>query len=516
MKVITKNKTYQEKVLSAVDTIADLVAPTMGARGGNVVVEDDWERTYPTNDGITIAELAADLEDETEKGIAKMLVETARKTNEEVGDTTSTTIELSRAILKEAVNYSESPIFICNSLIEESKKVVKMIKKISKPVVTKEEIRNIAIISAQSKKLGSMIADISEKIGKDGIITAELSASNETEYEIVQGLEFEKGYLASSMVTNDKKMICELKDTPVFLTNTTLSDLRDFLPVFENLRGSGKKQLLIVAEDVSDEVLETINFNNLRGASSILVVRAPHYGENREEMLQDMALLFGTHVFQKNEIANGGFEFIQLGRVRKVISFKDKTTIIGGYGKKEYVDKFVGTLRKRLEVAKSKADIKNLTQRMARLTGGIAVIRVGANTDQYKAYLKDKVDDALNAVRSAIQGGIVEGGGIALYRIALALPDKTVGQKILKVALSSPAHWIIKNSGKVPVQVLLNMPVGKGYDVEKYKYVDMIEAGIIDPAKAEWCALQNAVEFAGGIVSSFASVVNKNEKHETE
>ncbi len=518
-----------------VDTVAEAVKITIGPRGKNVVLDKGYGSPTITNDGVTIAKEIS-LKDKFENMGAEIIKEVATKTNDVAGDGTTTSVVLAQAMIDggfKKTTMGANAMGIRIGMETAVKDAVVELRKLAKEIKTDAEVKQVATISAESEEIGSIIANTIKKVGKDGVVTVEESQSFGVESEVVEGLQFDKGYVSPYMITNAERMEAEYRDAPILITDKKISGIKEILPLLEKLAQSGKKELVIIADDVEGEALTTFVLNKLRGGFNVLAVKAPGYGDRKKDMLVDLATVVGGKVISeelglKLETA----EISDLGKVNKIISTKDNTIIIGGKGKRGDIESRVAQLRKQKEMTESKFDIEKLEERIAKLSGGVAVIRVGAATETEMKYLKLKIEDAVNATKAAIEEGIVAGGGTALVKVAKKLSSKhaeegmnltqgehAVGYHVVVSALREPLKQIAINSGRedgsVIVDKVANGGANSGYDALEDLFVDdMFKAGIIDPVKVTRSALQNAVSAASILLTTEVAVTEepKDEK----
>jgi chaperonin GroEL len=494
-----------------VDVVADAVKITIGPKGRNVVLDKGYGAPTITNDGVSIARDIS-LKDKFENLGAEIIKEVATKTNDIAGDGTTTSVVLTQALIHEGMKYIQSGLGVMGvraGMEEATKDVVDALVGMSKKIKTKEEIKQVASISAESEELGSIIADTIEKVGTDGVVTVEESQTFGIESEIVEGMQFDKGYISAYMVTDTTRMEAEYKDVPILITDKKISAIKDVLPVLEKIAQTGKKELVIIADDVDGEALTTFVLNKLRGGFNVLAVKAPGYGDRKKEMLLDIATVTGgTVVSDELGVRFDTMELAHLGRATKVVSTKDDTTIVGGKGKKADITERVQQIKAQRAQTTAKYDIEKLDERIAKLSGGVAVIRVGAQTETEMKYLKLKIEDAVNATKAAIAEGIVVGGGSALVKASHTVRTKfekdtkmsddfKVGYSIVLDACEMPLRQIAINCGKGDGSVVLEAVKGTkatgGYDALKDVIVpDMFERGIIDPVKVTRTGLLNA------------------------
>ena len=515
-----------------VDVVAGAVRVTLGPRGRNVAIDKSWGGPTITNDGVSIAKEIT-LADKFENMGASIVKEVASKTNDKAGDGTTTAVVLTQAIVHEGLKRTAlgaNAMMVRRGIEAAAKDAVEELRKMAKPIKGKEDIRQVAIISSESEELGKTIADTVEKVGKDGVVTVEESQSIGIESDFVEGMEFDKGYVSAYMITNAERMESEVKDASILITDKKISAIKDILPFLEKIAQAGKKDLVIIADDVDGEALATFVVNKLRGVFNILAVKAPGYGDRKKEMLADIATTVGAQVVSEDlGLKLESAEISVLGRANRVVATKDSTVIVGGKGKKSEIEARVSQLRKQLENTDSKFDKEKLEERIAKLSGGVAVIRVGAPTETEMKYLKDKIEDAVNATKAAIAEGIVPGGGAALAKVAEKLGKKvnpkahdeyTVGYRILLNSLSAPLLQIARNAGREDGAVILKEVVSKGgawgFDAsvegEDASIVDMYEAGIIDPVKVTRSCVENSASAAAVLLTTEAAVADLPEE----
>lgn len=529
-KQIIFNEEARKKLKSGVDKVAEAVKITLGPRGRNVVLDKGYGSPTITNDGVSIAKEIT-LKDKFENMGAEIVKEVATKTNEVAGDGTTTSVILTQAILAEGLKHTTlgvNAMALRQGIETATAEVVVALKKIAKPIKTKEEIKQVATIAAESEELGKIIADTIDKVGKDGVVTVEESQSLGIDSEIVEGLQFDKGYVSAYMITNAERMEAEYKDVGLLLTDKKISTIKEILPLLEKLAASGKKDLVIIADDVDGEALTTFVLNKLRGGFNVLAVKAPGYGDRKKEMLEDIAVTVGAKVIS----GDVGLSFEKadldvLGHAGKVIAIKDNTIIASGKGKKAAIDARVASLKKQRSNTENKFDAEKLDERIAKLSGGVAVIKVGAATETEMKYLKLKIEDAVNATKAAIEEGIVAGGGSAFVRVVktaqksltASSKNETLGQGIVWKALEAPLKQIAMNAGKDDGSTIVDRvknaaSENAGYDALNDKYVeDMLKAGIIDPVKVTRSAIQNAASAAAILLTTEAAITEEPEKN---
>ncbi len=516
----------RDKMLRGVDTLANAVKVTLGPKGRNVVLDKSFGAPRITKDGVTVAK-EIELEDKFENMGAQMVREVAQKTNDTAGDGTTTATVLAQAIVKEgakSVAAGMNPMDLKRGIDIAVAAVVKDIQKRSKKVGSSAEVAQVGTISSNGDtKVGKMIAEAMQKVGNEGVITVEEAKALETEVEIVEGMQFDRGYLSPYFITNAEKMLAELEDAFVLLHEKKLSGLQAMLPVLEAIVQAGKP-LLIVAEDVEGEALATLVVNKLRGGLKVAAVKAPGFGDRRKAMLEDIAILTGGQLISEDlGIKLENVTTAMLGRAKKVIIEKEKTTIVDGAGKKKEIEARIGQIKAQIEETTSDYDREKLQERLAKLAGGVAVIRVGGATEIEVKEKKDRVEDALNATRAAVEEGIVPGGGVALLRAKKAVgrisddnPDVQAGINIVLKALELPLRQIAENAGVegsiVVGKIMENKSETYGFDAQSEDYVDMVDKGIIDPAKVVRAALQDAASVAGLLVTTEAMVAEAPKK----
>jgi chaperonin GroEL len=508
---------------AGVDKLADAVAITLGPKGQNVVLDKKWGAPTITNDGVTIAK-EVELEDPWENMGAQLCKEVATKTNDVAGDGTTTATVLARAMVKggmKNVAAGANPMALKRGIEKAVDAVVKSIEKQAKDVETKEEIAQVASISAADPAIGDLIAEAIDKVGKDGVITVEESNTFGMELEFVEGMQFDKGYISPYFVTDQERMEASLEDPYILIVNKKISSVQDVLPLLEKVMQSGKP-LAIIAEDIEGEALATLVVNKIRGTFNAVAVKAPGFGDRRKAMLQDIAVLTGGQVISEEvglKLENATLDL--LGSARKVVVTKDDTTIIEGAGSEDEVKGRVNQIKAEIENTDSDWDKEKLQERLAKLSGGVAVIKVGAATEVELKEKKHRIEDAVSATRAAVEEGVVPGGGVTLIRAESALlklklkDDEATGANIVRDALSEPARRIAANAGYEGAVVVSQLrgegDSGNGFNAATGEWVDMVKAGIIDPAKVTRSALQNAASIAALVLTTEASVVEKPE-----
>ena len=530
---MSKQIIYDEKaralLKTGVDKVADAVKVTLGPRGKNVILDRTYGAPMITNDGVTIAKEIT-LSDKVENMGAEMVKEVASKTNELAGDGTTTAVVLTQALVTEGMKKTTMGVNAMGvrlGIEAAAAAIVEALKSAAKPIKNHSEIKQVATISAESEEIGTIIADTIDKVGKDGVVTVEESQTVGIESEVVKGLQFDKGYVSPYMITNPERMEADYSDVALLITDKKISSIKEILPLLEKLAQTGKKDLVIVADDVDGEALTTFILNKLRGTFNILAVKAPGFGDRKKEMLADLAVLTGGKVVTddvglKLETA----ELDVLGHAGKVIATKDATTIVGGKGKKADIDSRVAQIRKQVEMTDSKYDKEKMIERLAKLSGGVAIIKVGAATETEMKYLKLKIEDAVNATKAAIDEGVVPGGGVALVKAAAKVASKEVkaplknfeaeykvGWDIVLRAVEAPLRQIAINAGKdgsVIVEKVRNAKGNGGYDAKQDEMIaDMLIAGIIDPVKVTRSGLQNAASAAAILLTTEVAIVDE-------
>ena len=520
VKDIKFSEDARASMLRGVDILANTVKVTLGPKGRNVVLEKAFGSPLITNDGVTIAK-EIELEDHYENMGAKLVAEVASKTNDIAGDGTTTATVLTQAIVREGlknVTAGANPVGIRRGIELATRAAVEELHKISRPVESKEAIAQVAAISSGSQEVGSLIAEAMEKVGNDGVITIEESKGIETELDVVEGMQFDRGYLSQYMVTDNDKMVAHLDNPFILITDKKVSNIQEIIPLLEQIVQQGRA-LLIIADDVDGEALPTLVLNKLRGTFNVVAVKAPGFGDRRKAMLEDIAVLTGAQVITEDlglELKDA--TLAQLGTAGKVVVSKDNTTIVEGAGSKELIANRVALIRSQAQDTTSDFDREKLQERLAKLSGGVAVIKVGAATETELKEKKLRIEDALNATRAAVEEGIVSGGGTALVNVqktvdALELEgDEATGAKIVSRSLEEPLRQIATNAGlegSVIVAHLKAQELGIGYNAASDEWVNMIEAGIVDPTKVTRSALQNAASVSALLLTTEAVVADK-------
>lgn len=523
-KLIKFSEDARRAMQTGVDTLADTVKVTLGPKGRNVVLGKKFGSPLITNDGVSIAR-EIELEDPYENMGAQLVKEVATKTNDVAGDGTTTATLLAQSIIREGlknVTAGANPILIRNGIKMAVDKAVEEIKKASKPVNGKEDIARVAAISAADEEVGKLISDAMEKVGNEGVITVEESKSMGTELDVVEGMQFDRGYVSAYMVTDTEKMEAVLDNPYILIVDKKISNIQEILPILEQIVQSGKK-LLIIAEDVEGDALTTLVVNRLRGTFTCVAVKAPGFGDRRKEMLQDIAILTGgTVISDELGIELKDVTVDMLGQSESVKVTKETTTIVNGKGSSEDIKERVSQIKAQIEETTSEFDKEKLTERLAKLAGGVAVIKVGAATETELKEKKLRIEDALAATKAAVEEGIVAGGGAAyvnaineVAKVTSDVQDTQIGINIIVRALEEPMRQIATNAGlegSVIIERVRNSEVGIGYDALRGEYVDMIKAGIVDPTKVTRSALQNAASVVATFLTTEAAVVDAPEK----
>ena len=525
-KIVRFSQEAREKILHGVNILADAVTVTLGPKGRNVVLEKSFGPPTVTKDGVTVAK-EIELEDRFENMGAQMVKEVASKTSDVAGDGTTTATVLARAVYTEGMKMvaaGHDPMSIKRGIDRAVASVIDELKRLSKPTKDRKEIAQVGTISANNDSaIGDIIAEAMEKVGKEGVITVEEAKGLETTLEVVEGMQFDRGYLSPYFVTDPERMEVKLDDAYLLIHEKKISAMKDLLPLLESIAKSGRP-LVIVAEDVEGEALATLVVNKIRGTLSCCAVKAPGFGDRRKAMLEDIAILSGGRVIAEElglKLENVSLQ--DLGRAKRVVIDKDNTTIIDGAGKKADIEARIKQIRAQIEETTSDYDREKLQERLAKLVGGVAVIRVGAATEIELKEKKARVEDALHATRAAVEEGVVPGGGVALLRSSMALDglraseEEKVGVDIVTRSLKEPARWIAANAGwegSVVVDKLINNKGAFGFNAAKEEFEDLMKAGIIDPTKVVRCALQNAASVAGLLLTTECMVAEKpEEKH---
>lgn len=523
-KEISYKADVRQKMEIGVDKLADTVKVTLGPKGRNVVLEKSYGTPLITNDGVTIAK-EIELKDPYENMGAQLVKEAATKTNDVAGDGTTTATVLTQAMVSEGMKNiaaGANPIVLRRGMKKAADSVQKSIMGMSHPVTGKDHVARVAAVSSGSEEVGQMIADAMEKVGENGIITIEESKTMNTEIEVVEGMQFDNGYLSSYMCNDKEKMVANMEKPHILITDKKISNIKDLLPLLEQIMQSGSR-LLIIAEDVEGEALTTLILNKLRGTLDVVAVKAPGYGEGRKAMLEDIATLTGGQaVLDDLGMQIKDVTMNMLGRADSVKVTKDATVIVGGQGDKKAIEERVASIKRQAEVTSSDYDREKYMDRVAKLSGGVAVIKIGAATETEMKEAKYRLEDALNATKAAVEEGIIAGGGSAyihaqkdLEKVIESLEgDEKTGAQIVDKALEAPLRAIVENAGlegAVVISKVKESEIGTGFDAAKEVYVDMIEAGIIDPVKVTRSALSHAVSVASTLLTTEAAVADIKE-----
>jgi chaperonin GroEL len=525
-KQILFNDDARRKLVAGVNTLANVVKVTLGPKGRNVVLDKGFGAPTITKDGVSVAK-EIEVEDKFENAGVELVKEVASKTNDDVGDGTTTATVLAQAIVAEGlknVTAGANPVALKRGIDKCVEAVIKELKEnISKPV-EENEISDVAAISANDKEIGKQIADAMQKVGKDGVITVEESPSFGMDIEVVQGMRFDKGYVSAYMVTNTERMEAEYNDTHVLITDKKITSIHDVLPILEKVAQTGKKDLVIIADEIEGEALATFVLNKLRGTFNVLGVKAPGFGDRRKEMLQDIAILTGGKVITDDlGLKLDKTELEDLGRAHKVIATKENCTIVEGAGDKTAIKERVAQIKRAIEQSDSDFDKEKLQERLAKLAGGVAIIKVGAATETEMKEVKHRIEDAVGATKAAVEEGVVPGGGVALIRAIKALenlkldPEEAVAINIIRRALEEPLRQIAFNAGvdgAVVAEEVKKKTGNYGYNAQTGKYEDLVKAGIIDPTKVTKSALINAASIAGMFLTTEAVVTDIPKKDE--
>ena len=526
-KKIIFDEKARESLKKGVDKLAKVVKITLGPRGSNVILDRGFGSPLITNDGVTIAK-EIELEDKTENLGAEVLKQAAEKTNDVAGDGTTTAIVLAWSIITAGlknVTAGTDALSIKRGIDKAVKAVIKELKNISQKVESHDEIANVGSISADDKEIGKMIADIFDEVGKNGVITVEESKTLGLSKEIVKGLQFDKGYISAYMITDSEKMEAVLENPYVIITDKKITSIQEILPLLDKIVQSGKKDLLIIADDLSGEALATLILNKLRGTFNVVAVKTPGFGDKKKELMEDIAIVTGSKVISEEiGLKLDKAELDDLGSARRIVINKENTTIVEGGGDAENIKNRTKQIKKQLENTDSDFDKEKLEERLAKLSGGIAVIKVGAATEVEQKEKQHRVEDAVRATKAALEEGVVPGGGIALLRSAKALeninldnPDEKVGVDIILRALEEPIRQIAENagrSGEVILEEAKKRKDNEGFDVTKGEFIDMFKAGIVDPTKVTRSALENAASVASMLLTTKAVITDVPETKE--
>lgn len=524
-KQILFNEQARKKIKDGIDKITDAVKVTLGPKGRHVVLDKGFGAPEICDDGVTIAK-EIELSDKIENLGASIVKEVAEKTNDIAGDGTSTAVVLTQAIAAEGlknVAAGANPIALRRGIEKTTKAIVGELKKMSKQISNKEEIAQVANISAGNEEIGKIIAEVVQEVGKDGVITVEESKTFGLQKEIVKGLQFDRGYVSPYMVTNTERMEAVFEDPFILITDKKISSVQEILPILEKIAQTGKKELVIIAEDIDGEALATLLVNKIRGIFSTLAVKAPGFGDRKKETLGDIAIVTGGKVVsEETGLKLDKVELDVLGQARKIVATKENTTIIEGKGDKNAIDQRIDEIKNEIKNSTSDFDKEKLQERLAKLSGGVAVIKVGAATEVEQKAIQRKTEDALNATRAAIEEGILPGGGVALLRSIIALEnmelqgDEKTGLNILRAALEKPIRQIAENAGidgAVVAEEVKKHQGSFGFNAQTMKYEDLFVAGVIDPTKVVRSALENSTSAAAMILTTEAVVADKPEEN---
>lgn len=516
------------QMFTGMEKVARTVTATIGPKGRNVIFSKGYGAPQVTNDGVTIAK-EIELENKIENMGAELIKEAASRTNDAAGDGTTTATLLTYALAKEGLREIRSginAIELKNGMKKAGEKIAEELAKTAKNISSKDEVAQIATISAQDSEVGAIISDAMDKVGNDGVITVEEGQTFGLEVEVTEGMKFDNGYISPYMVSDAEKMEARIQDAHILVTDKKVSSLKDILGVLEQLAGTGRRDLVIIADDVDGDALTGIILNKLKGVLNVLAIKAPGFGDRKKEMLKDIAVLTGATVITEElgyKLDMASME--HLGHAKSVVSTKDSTTIVGGQGDKDLINRRVNEIRAAIDASKSDYDKEKLAERLAKLAGGIAVIKVGAASEIEMKEKKLRIEDALNATRAAVEEGIVAGGGVALLKaskvladVKLANRDQQIGAEIVARALAYPVRQIAENAGKegalIVSEILSNKDANYGYDAASDTFVDMLKSGIIDPKKVSRSALENAISVAGMFLTTEALIVEAPKKEE--
>ncbi|MFA5742873.1 MAG: chaperonin GroEL [Candidatus Paceibacterota bacterium] len=523
-KQILYSEEARNRLKAGVDKLANAVTVTLGPKGRNVIIGESYGSPTITNDGVSIAK-EIELEDKIENLGAQVVRQASEKTNDVAGDGTTTATLLAQSLIREGfknVTAGANPLSLKRGMEKACDLVVAELKKIAKPVATEEEMAQVATLSAENKDLGTLIAQVIKEVGKDGVVTVEESKKSGIDKEIVKGLQFDQGYISPYMATNLERMEAVLEDPYILITDKKISNIQEIVPLLEKALKTGKKDILIIADEVEGDALATLIVNRIRGVFNAIAVKSPGFGDRKKEMMQDIAVVTGGQVISEDlgfKLENA--ELTSLGQARKIVVNKDKTTIIEGKGKKTEIDARISQIKKQIEMEDSDFDREKLQERLAKLAGGVAVIKVGAATEIEQKARQHKTEDALAATRAAIEEGIVPGGGVALLRCQKILEDsklkgdEKVGVNIVRRALEDPIRKIADNAGKdgsVIAADVKKLSANEGYNAAEDRFEDLLKAGVVDPVKVVISTLQNAVSAASMLLTTECVVVEKPEE----
>lgn len=529
-KKILFSEQARRALLEGINVLADTVKVTLGPKGRNVVLGKSFGAPTITNDGVTIAE-EIEVADKAQNAGVELIKEVASKTNDVAGDGTTTATLLAQAMVREGLKVvaaGADPMSVRRGIEKASRAVVDNLEKLSEKITGKEEIEQVATISAQDPEIGKLIAEVMDEVGEDGVVTVEEGRTLGLEKELVEGMQFDEGYVSPYMVTDSEKMKAQVKDPYILITDKKVSSIKELLPLLENITSSGKKDFVLIADDIEGEALATLVVNKLKGSLNALAVKAPGFGDRKKQNLEDIATLTGGTVISEDKGMDlEQVELAMLGRADRVEATKDNTTLVGGHGSKGDIEKRVNQIKFQIKEADSDFDKEKLQERLGKLAGGVAVIRVGAATEVEQKERQHRIEDALAATRAAVEEGIVAGGGVPLLRSQKALSDlkglekgEEIGANIVRRALEEPIRQIAANAGVdgavVVDKVLSSQTKHYGFNAATSKYEDLVKAGIIDPKKVTRSALQNAASAAGMILTTEAVVVEKEEDKDKE
>ena len=522
-KQIKFNVDARKSIVDGIDIVADAVKTTIGPKGRNVIIDKGFGAPMVTNDGVTIAK-EIELEDKFENMGAELIREVADKTNDAAGDGTTTSTVMTQAIVKEGLKFVETginPVGIRKGLEDAKNEVIALLQKSSKKITSKEAMAQVATISAESPEMGNMIAEVMDKVGKDGVITVEEAQTIGLSYEVVEGMQFDRGYISPYMITDADSRRAEIKEPAILITDKKISSMAELMPLLEKISASGRKNLVIIAEDVDGEALATLILNKIRGALNVLAVKAPEFGDTRKDVLDDLAIITGATVITEDKgMKLENSELDVLGSAAKVVSTKDNTTIVDGKGVKKVIKDRVAHILQLADSEESDYEVEKLKKRAAKLTGGVAVIKAGAATETEMTYTKHKLEDALAATKAAVEEGIVAGGGTAFVKAAAKMKisedagnEYKAGYKTLINALTAPLKQIVQNTGErdagVVLNEVINSKMGYGYNALTNEFEqDMIKVGIIDPLKVSRTALENAVSVASMLLTTEVAITD--------
>lgn len=525
-KQIFYSEDARKKLKAGVDKLADAVATTLGPKGRNVVLDQGFGGPVITNDGVSIAK-EIELEDKVENLGAEIIKEVAEKANNVAGDGTTTATVLAQAMIREGlknVTAGANPLAIKKGLEKATQTAIDQLKEIAKPISTQEEISQVATISAESKEIGNLIAEVIKEVGKDGVVTVEESKKLGFEKDIVKGLQFDQGYVSPYMITDVERMEAVLEDPYILITDKKISSIQEIVPLLEKVIQKGNKNILIIADEIEGEALATLVVNKLKGTFNAVAIKSPGFGERKKEMLNDIAIVTGGQTISEDLGSKlESVELSSLGKARKVIITKENTTIIEGKGKKSDIDSRINQIKAQIESTDSDFDREKLQERLAKLSGGVAVIKVGAATEVEQKARQHKTEDALAATRAAIEEGIVPGGGVALLRCQKAIEnlklkgEEKIGVDIMEKVLETPIRIIAQNAGKdgsVIAAEAKKLEGSQGYNAFEDKFEDLLKAGIVDPTKVERSCLQNALSAASMLLTTECVVAKKPEEKE--